>query len=100
MSDYGRDLAYVHDAGFLQLARAATPFAIELLRSRGAGEGRVVELGCGSGESARELTDAGFSVLGIDASRAMVELARSRAPGARFRVGSWADAEIPPCDAV
>lgn len=60
----------------------------------------MVELGCGSGATAAALADAGHQVLGIDASRAMVELARSRAPAARFRVGSWVDAEIPACDAV
>ncbi len=100
MADYGKDLAYVHDAGFLDLARQATPFAVDLLAERGIEAGRVVELGCGSGATAAALADAGHQVLGIDASRAMVELARNRALGARFRVGSWVDEEIPACDAV
>jgi SAM-dependent methyltransferase len=60
----------------------------------------VVELGCGSGETAAALSDAGHEVLGIDASRAMVAIARSRAPAARFRVASWTDEPIPDCDAV
>ncbi len=30
----------------------------------------------------------------------MVEIAREKAPGAEFRVGSLFEAEIPPCDAV
>ena len=97
MADYGADLAYVHDAGFLELAREATPFVLDLLGDERA---RVVELGCGSGETAVELSGAGHEVVGIDASRAMVELARSKAPDARFRVGSWTDQQIPECDAV
>ena len=48
----------------------------------------------------RELLRAGYRVLGIDISEAMVEIARARAPGAEFRVGSLFEAELPPCDAV
>lgn len=100
MADYGSDLAYIHDAGFLALAEQATPLVVTLLRERGIAGGEIVELGSGSGATAAALAEAGHDVLGIDASRAMVELARSRAPGARFRLGSWTDAEIPRCDAV
>lgn len=60
----------------------------------------MVELGCGSGETAARLVEAGYDVLGIDQSPQMLALARERAPGARFRAGSWHDAEIPPCAAV
>jgi SAM-dependent methyltransferase len=100
MADYGKDLAYIHDQGFLGLAEQATPVVVKLLAERGVDGGRVVELGSGSGATARALTDAGHDVLGIDASRAMVELARTRAPAAHFRVGSWAATAIPDCDAV
>ena len=100
MADYGTDVAYVHDAGFLDLAAEATPFVVRLLAERKVEEGRVIELGCGSGATAAALSEAGYEVLGIDASRAMIALARSRAPLARFRVGSWVDAPIPECDAV
>ncbi|HYH61203.1 MAG TPA: class I SAM-dependent methyltransferase [Solirubrobacterales bacterium] len=100
MADYGTDLAYVHDAGFLDLARQAAPFVVERLAERGMDEARVVELGCGSGETAAELGVAGHEVLGVDASRAMVELARHRAPEARFRVGTWTTEKIPECECV
>jgi SAM-dependent methyltransferase len=100
MADYGKDLAYVHDKGFLQLAEQAAPVVVEMLADRGLDRARVVELGSGSGATARTLTEAGHRVLGIDASRAMVELARTHAPDAHFRVASWADARIPDCDAV
>jgi SAM-dependent methyltransferase len=100
MADYGKDLAYVHDAGYIDWAQQATPFIAELLAQRGIENGRVVELGCGSGITAAGLTAAGHRVLGIDASRAMIEMARVRAPAATFRVGSWVDTQFPQCDAV
>lgn len=59
-----------------------------------------MEIGCGSGILARELTDAGFDVLGFDASSAMIELARETAPSAHFEVAEIASAEPPSCDAI
>jgi SAM-dependent methyltransferase len=46
----------------------------------------VLDVGCGSGLLARRLLDAGYAVMGIDASPAMIELARRYAPGASFSV--------------
>lgn len=95
-SAYDEDLAYIHDRGFGGLAEAAARRVVELL-------GRpsfVVELGCGSGASSRLLTEAGHDVLGIDASEAMLALARRNAPAATVRHGCLPDVEIPPCDAV
>ena len=82
MADYGKDLAYIHDAGFLQLAEEAGPLVVSLLADRGLERGHIVELGSGSGATAQALTEAGHRVLGIDASRAMGELARAQAPDA------------------
>ena len=48
MADYGTDVAYIHDAGFLDLAAEATPFVVRMLADRGVEQGRVIELGCGS----------------------------------------------------
>jgi SAM-dependent methyltransferase len=73
---------------------------MERLTLGGIQDGTVVDLGCGSGITARLLCDAGFDVVGIDASEAMIEIARARAPELDFRVGSWTAAEIPPCVAV
>jgi SAM-dependent methyltransferase len=97
MESYGEDLAAIHAADFTGLAVAA---AHELL-TRLEGSSRVVDLGCGDGTTARLLSEAGHEVLGIDASPAMISLARERAPGATFRVGSFVDAELPGrCDAI
>lgn len=94
---YAEDLAWVHDAGFTAHAEAAARRTIAELRGR---SGLVVDLGCGSGTAARILGEAGLDVLGIDASPAMIDLARRHAPGADFRVGSVADEPLPRCVAV
>src|SRR5262252_2705413 len=84
---YATDLAYVHDAGFGDLARRAAPEIVRLLRARGTRRGHLVEVGCGSGISAQHFAASGYRVTGIDRSAAMIRLARQRAPRARFRVG-------------
>jgi SAM-dependent methyltransferase len=97
MQGYGEDLTVVHGAGFTAVAVAA---ARELL-PRLEPASHVVELGCGDGTTARLLTAAGHDVLGIDSSAEQIGLARARAPSAKFRVGSFVDAELPnPCDAI
>jgi SAM-dependent methyltransferase len=95
---YRDDLAYIHHAGFSEFAESAAPGVIALLRRHGVG--KVVELGCGSGILARELTRAGFDVHGFDASPAMIAHARDTAPAARFDVGAFDAVELPPCDAI
>jgi SAM-dependent methyltransferase len=97
---YRKDVAYIHDVGHADFALQTAPGILEILAESGVSEGLVVDLGCGSGLLARELLDAGYGVLGIDISEAMVELARGRAPEAEFRVGSLFNAEIPPCAAA
>jgi SAM-dependent methyltransferase len=97
---YGEDLSYIHDVGHADFALESAPGILEVLAESGIRDGLVVDLGCGSGLLARELIDAGYRVLGIDISEAMVEIARRKAPEAEFRVGSLFEAEIPPCVAV
>jgi SAM-dependent methyltransferase len=97
---YSTDLAYVHHAGFGELARLAAPELVRILRAHGIPRGHIVELGCGSGITARYLIEHGYDVTGIDASKAMIRLAREIAPKARLRVASLTRARIPRCDAV
>jgi SAM-dependent methyltransferase len=97
---YRDDLAYVHDAGFTGLARTAAPVLLALLRQAGIDRGLVVDLACGSGAWAQELSTAGYEVLGIDLSAAMVRMARRRVQRAQFRVESFLRAELPACVAV
>jgi len=97
---YRTDLAYIHDRGFSDLAAGVAPELLRILRRHGLRRARIVEAGCGSGVLAKHLTDAGHHVLGIDASPAMIRLARQHAPRARFRVASLTTAQVPRCDAV
>ncbi len=97
---YESDLAYVHDRGFGGFARGSAPGLLGELRAAGIGEGRIVDLGCGSGIWAGELVDAGYRVVGVDISRAMIELAQRRVPEAELHVGSFLQFRIPSCRAV
>lgn len=49
------------------------------------GGARVLDLGCGTGvPTSRQLTEAGFAVVGVDLSERMVELARRHVPDGEF----------------
>ena len=100
MKAYEPDLAYIHDTGFTGFVRKAAPGLFGLLKRNGIRSGLVVDAGCGSGVWARELSDRGYDVLGIDISAPMIRLARQHAPTARFQVASFLSAELPPCHAV
>lgn len=49
--------------------------------------GFVLDAACGTGRHAAELSRRGQRVVGVDASAAMLELARQRVPNAEFRAG-------------
>lgn len=100
MKAYGDDLAYIHDVGFGWFARESAPGVLGMLRRAGIRGGRVVDLGCGSGLWAADLVRAGYGVVGVDISAAMIRIARQRVPEGEFHVGSYLDFELPPCDAV
>ena len=97
---YREDLAHVHATGFSRFGVTSTHEIVRLLRARGIRNGDVVELGCGAGALARVLCSAGFGVIGVDASAAMIARARAVAPRARFRRASVYDVELAPCVAV
>ncbi|QDU39068.1 dTDP-3-amino-3,4,6-trideoxy-alpha-D-glucopyranose [Maioricimonas rarisocia] len=99
-SAYGPDLAFIHDDGFRSFAEGVAPGITELLVSRSIESGTVVDLGCGTGILARYLVDAGYDVVGVDISPAMIELARRRVPQARFHVASFRSFPVPKCKAV
>jgi ubiquinone/menaquinone biosynthesis C-methylase UbiE len=52
----------------------------ELLELLGAGPGRCLDLACGTGINLCRLTDAGWTVTGVDLSADQLRLARDRAP--------------------
>jgi SAM-dependent methyltransferase len=94
---YGADLAHVHHEGFGEVARAAAATLADELGDR---RGLVVDLACGTGITARALTDKGHEVLGVDISPGQLAIAREHAPDARFEEASLATFEPPPCLAV
>ncbi|MEV0184744.1 methyltransferase domain-containing protein [Streptomyces sp. NPDC050625] len=78
------DEAFPHKEGQI----AAAQWLIESLPA-GA---RVLDVGCGTGlPTARQLTDAGMEVVGIDLSDGMITLAREHVPAARFHRMDIAD---------
>ncbi|GAA2544857.1 class I SAM-dependent methyltransferase [Winogradskya consettensis] len=58
------------------------------------GAGRVADLGCGPGHITAYLNGLGVRAFGVDASPAMIALARAAYPGLRFEVGSMAAPDI------
>ncbi len=97
---YGEDLAFVHHAGFHDVAEAAARWLLRYLSAHSVPDGAIVDLGSGSGIFAAAAGRSGRSVLGIDASTAMVALARHTAPHARFQSRSLYAATLPTCAIV
>jgi SAM-dependent methyltransferase len=82
---YRDDLAWVHHTGYAGYVLNAERGIVERLREHGLRPGqRVLDVGCGSGLLARALLAQGYAVSGVDASPAMIELARAQAPGGDF----------------
>ena len=100
MSHYRPDLAFIHDDGFGHLASAGAAVLIDALHRRGLTAGTILDLRCGSGITARMLTDRGFSVAGVDLSKSLIEMARQKVPEATFHVGSFVEMDVAPCVAI
>ncbi|MEV5599713.1 class I SAM-dependent methyltransferase [Streptomyces sp. NPDC052496] len=69
-------------AGFAEMVRAA-------------GDGPVVDVGCGTGRVTEHLAGLGLSVSGIDLSPGMLAVARRQHPELRFDEGSMLDLDLP-----
>ena len=58
---YGAEQAAIHHTSFGGLAADAAVLVVERLDSVGLTEGRITDLGCGSGILAAALIDAGYT---------------------------------------
>lgn len=88
-ADYDQVAQAYADAIFDELKNK--PFDQELLTrfaSMTEGRGRVCDMGCGPGQVARFLREAGADAFGLDLSPGMIEQARRLNPGMKFREGN------------
>src|SRR5918998_4916172 len=98
---YRSALARVHHDGFGFHADACAPGILALLAPVAERQGLVVEVGCGSGLLTHHLVSGGHRVIATDASPAMLDIARSYAPGAvDHRRGAPPHDPLPEADAV
>jgi SAM-dependent methyltransferase len=68
---------------------------LDRFAARMRGQGQVCDMGCGPGQVARYLHDAGATVFGLDLSPRMVAVARRLNPGISFREGNMTALDIP-----
>ena len=97
---YRNDLTYIHDQGYSLPAKEAASFIVELLQAKGLPTGRILDTGCGSGHSTAVFAKAGYTVIGIDRSPAMIRLARRRVPRGTFKISSRLTHAEGPWDAI
>jgi SAM-dependent methyltransferase len=97
---YDDDLALIHIAGYDFHWKGAAPAVLQWLREARITSGTVVDLGCGGGQWLQHLAAHGYQPVGIDASAAMIRAARKLVPQAKLIHGSFADVDLPSCDAV
>ncbi len=80
-----------------ELGKASTA----LMEAARVGPGtKVLDLACGPGHTTNAATRLGADALGIDASQAMIDIARRRFPNARFEIGDMLAPPVGPWDAI
>ncbi|MDF1522867.1 MAG: class I SAM-dependent methyltransferase [Trueperaceae bacterium] len=70
-------------------------FALREATARGWRGGRVLDVGCGTGNATVPLVERGFEVVGLDASADMLAAARTKLPDVPFVLGDVRDAPLP-----
>ena len=80
--------SFGHYARYYDLLNRGKDYAAEaklvdgLLRSAGAEQGALLDIGCGTGAHAREFAAVGWKVTGVDLSADMIALAKAKTPAA------------------
>jgi ubiquinone/menaquinone biosynthesis C-methylase UbiE len=62
------------------------PAFVELVRAQELNKGRVLDVGCGTGENALYLAENGLSVIGVDLSSRAIAAARAKADQRKLKV--------------
>ncbi|MBB6098735.1 SAM-dependent methyltransferase [Deinobacterium chartae] len=88
-------LAAVYDAIMADIEYAEwAEFVLHFLREEGAAPRTLLDLACGTGNSAVPFLERGLEVTGIDASPEMLSLARTKLPAAHLEVGTLTHFEL------
>lgn len=78
MQIYERYAEIYDQVGQSRFSRRMAQFTVGLLERLALPQGRILDLACGTGEAALHLAQAGYDVVGVDASAAMLERARQK----------------------
>lgn len=97
---YRDDLANIHIDGYGFHWEGAAETLLQWLQKYGINEGRLVDLGCGGGQWLACADEQGYETVGIDVSSSMIRQAKRNSPNTTFLRASFAEAQIPNCDAV
>jgi SAM-dependent methyltransferase len=97
---YQEDLATIHIDGYGFHWEGAASAVLRFLRENGVEKGTVVDLGCGGGQWLERLSREGYTVCGVDRSKSMIQAAKKRVPEGKFILGSFAEVDLPRCDAA
>ncbi len=86
MSSYDPLAAIYEDFDYGSFSRKMVPYIMRIIRKRKLKGMRVLDLACGTGTAAIEMSKLGAEVVGIDGSSEMLKYARRKAKKARRRI--------------
>ncbi len=70
-------------------------FIVQVATKHGFCGGPLLDLGCGTGNATLPMWERGYEVEGLDASAAMLEVARRKMPGVEFTLGTFEEFDLP-----
>lgn len=89
------ELAEVYDTIMAEVEYGEwAEFILHLAGERGFETGAVLDLGCGTGNALAPLAGRGLELHGVDASEAMLAVARGKLPSVRFTRATFTDFEL------
>lgn len=93
---FGPEFAEAYDALYSEKDYAAEVTLLEraIQRHGAPGTRRVLDVGCGTGRHALELSSRGFDVVGVDRSSSMLAIAQARAPSLRFLEADMTEVDV------